>query len=212
MKCNQSSQGFELVSSCSYSATISITPRAPPFFRIINTTDEALLNVMSKILYTALKKVTQVEAGHFLMIAATSTFSRKCCPRSRSFTGPFHASKVFFIDWQLRLTKLITMPLLKLRSTMLSSFQTNRGNKKKQKTKKQTWKWIGELTFTNSPLMSTSQCSFVVVVTAVCVLFSTSPPLTHIFDDVTWLMLPVIACLSQSLNHATNENENENWE
>ena len=32
MKCNQHRPGFELVSPCSFPTTITITPRAPPFF------------------------------------------------------------------------------------------------------------------------------------------------------------------------------------
>ena len=32
MKCNQSRQGFELVSPCPFPTTITITPQAPPFF------------------------------------------------------------------------------------------------------------------------------------------------------------------------------------
>ena len=32
MKCNQSGPGFELVSPCPFPTTITITPRAPPFF------------------------------------------------------------------------------------------------------------------------------------------------------------------------------------
>ena len=57
VKCNQSCTGFELVSPCPYPVTITITPRAPLFYRIIRC---------SLVSYQELNKAAEPSLSHNL--------------------------------------------------------------------------------------------------------------------------------------------------